>query len=167
MPLEGFEIKWYTATFSYAMLSVHTITKNTEAVVVASKEFGLEVNADITQYMVMSRDKDAGRSHSIKTDNSSFERAEELRYFGTTLTDKNYIQKEIKSSLKSWNASYHSVQNLLSSSLLSKIINYKIYRTIILPVVLYGCETWSLTLSEEHRLKVILSEPSPLYSIHS
>jgi len=104
--------------------------------------------------MVMSRDKDAGRSHSIKTDNSSFERGEELRYFGTTLTDKNSIQKEIKSRLKSWNASYHSVQNLLSSSLVSKIINYKIYRTIILPVVLYGCETWSLTLSEEHRLKV-------------
>jgi len=167
MPLEGFEIKWYTPAFSYAMLSVHAITKNTEALVAASKEFGLEVNADITQYMVMSLDQDAGRSHSIKIDNSSFGRAEEFGYFGATLTYKISMQKEIKSRWKSWNASYHSVLNLLSSSLLSKIINYKIYRTIILPVVLYGCETWSLTLSEEHRLKVILSEPSPLYSIHS
>jgi len=53
------------------------------------------------------------------------------------------------------NACYHSVQNLLSSSLLSKNIKIKIYRTIILPVVLYGCETWSLTLREETRLRVL------------
>ena len=56
--------------------------------------------------------------------------------------------------LKSGNACYHSVQNLLSSSLLSKNLKIKIYRTIILPVVLYGCETWSLTLREERRLRV-------------
>jgi len=135
------------------MLSLHAITKNTEAVVVVSKEFGLEVNADITQYMVMSRDQKAGRSHSIKTDNSSLERAEDFKYLGATLTNKNSIQKEIKSRLKSWNACYHSVQNLFSSNLVSKIIKYEIYRTIILPVVLYGCETWSLTLNKEHRLK--------------
>ena len=51
-------------------------------------------------------------------------------------------------------ACYHSVQNLLSSSLLSKNVKIKIYRTIILPVVLYGCETWSLTLREECRIRV-------------
>ena len=56
--------------------------------------------------------------------------------------------------LKLGNACYHSVQNLLSSSLLSKNLKIKIYRTIILPVVFYGCETWSLTLREEHRLRV-------------
>jgi hypothetical protein len=55
-PLEGFEIKWFTPAFSYAMLNLHTITKNAEAVVVVIKEFGPEVNADRTQYMVMSRD---------------------------------------------------------------------------------------------------------------
>ena len=69
----------------------------------------------------------------------------------TPLTNQNSLQEEIKSRLKSGNACYHSVQNLLSSSLLSK--NLKI-KTIILPVVLYGCETWSLTLREEHRLRV-------------
>ena len=53
-----------------------------------------------------------------------------------------------------YNFCYHSVQNLLSSSLLTKNLKIKIYRTIILPVVLYGCETWSLTLREEHRLRV-------------
>jgi len=61
---------------------------------------------------------------------------------------------EIKSRLKSGNACCHSVQNLLSSSLLTKNINIKIYRDIILPVVLYGCETWSLTFREERRLRV-------------
>jgi hypothetical protein len=49
---------------------------------------------------------------------------------------------------------YHSVQNILSFSLLSKNIKIRIYKTIILPVVLYGCETWFLTLREEHRLRV-------------
>jgi hypothetical protein len=60
----------------------------------------------------------------------------------------------IKSRLNSGNACYHSVQSLLSSHLLSRNLRVKIYKTIILPVVLYGCETWSLTLIEEHRLRV-------------
>jgi len=72
----------------------------------------------------------------------------------TTLTNQNTIQEEIKSRLKSGNACYHLVQNLLSSSLLSKNLKTRIYRTIIRPVVLYGCEAWSLTLREEHRLRV-------------
>ena len=120
---------------------VLTIKKNAEASVVASKETGLEVNADKTKYMVMSRDQDAGRSHSRKTDSSFFGRVEEFKYLGTTLTNQNSIQEEIKSGLKLGNACYHSVQKLLSSSLLSKNLKIKIYRTIILPVVLYGCET--------------------------
>ena len=67
---------------------------------------------------------------------------------------QNSIQEEIKSRLKLRNACYYSVQNHLSSRLLSKNLKIKIYRTIILPVVLYGCETWSLTLREERRLRV-------------
>ena len=91
--------------------------------------------------MVMSGDQNAGRSHSITTDSSSFARVEEFRYLGKTLTNKNSIQAEIKSRLKSGNACYLSVQNGLSSSWLSKILKTKIYRAIILPIVLYGCET--------------------------
>ena len=102
----------------------------------------------------MSRDRNAGRGNSAKIDNSSIERVEEFKYLGTTLMDQNSIQEEIKSRLKLRNACYHSVQNLLSSKLLSKNLKITIYRTIILPLVLYGCETWSLTLREEHRLKV-------------
>jgi hypothetical protein len=74
---------------------------------------------------------------------SSSERVEEFKYLGTTLTNQNSIQEEIKSRLKLGNAFYYSVQNILSSSLLSKNLKVKIYRTTILPVVLYGCETWS------------------------
>jgi len=73
---------------------------------------------------------------------------------GTTLTNQNPIPEEIKSRLRSGNICYHSVQNLLSSRLLSKNLKIKIYRTIILPVVLYGCETWSLTLWEERKLRL-------------
>jgi hypothetical protein len=57
--------------------------------------------------------------------------------------------------LNSGNDCYHSVQNLLSSRLLSKNIYIRIYKSIILPVVPYGCETWSLTLNEEHRVRVL------------
>jgi hypothetical protein len=77
-----------------------------------------------------------------------------FKYLGTTLTNKNDIHDEIKSRLNSGNACYYSVQNLLSSCLISKNLKIKMYRTVILPVVLYGCETWSLTLREECRLRV-------------
>jgi hypothetical protein len=73
---------------------------------------------------------------------------------GTTQTNQNDIHDEIKSRLNSGNACYHSVQNILSSHLISKNLKIKIYRTVILPVVLYGCKIWSLTLREEHRLRV-------------
>ena len=90
----------------------------------------------------------------MKIDNSSIERVEEFKYLGTTLTDQDSIQEEIKSRLKLGNACCYSVQNLLSSRLLFKNLKIKIYRTIILPVVLHGCKTWSLILREERRLRV-------------
>ena len=77
-----------------------------------------------------------------------------VHYLGATLKNQNSIQEIIKCSLNSGNALYLSVQNVLSSSLLSKNINVKTYRNMILPVVLYGFETRSLILMEEHRLRV-------------
>jgi hypothetical protein len=77
-----------------------------------------------------------------------------FKYLGTTLTNQNDIHDEIKSRLNSGNTCYYSVQNILSYRLIPKNINIKIYKTVILPVVSYGCETWSLTLREEHGLRV-------------
>jgi hypothetical protein len=64
------------------------------------------------------------------------------------------MHKEIKNRVNSGNARYHSVQSLLSSRLPSRNVKVKIYKTLIVPVILYGYETWSLTLREEHRLRV-------------
>ena len=86
----------------------------------ATKEIGLELNADKIKYVIMSRDQNAGQSYSMKTDNSSIERMEEFKYLGTRLTNQNSIQEEIKNRLKLGNACYYSVQNLLPSSLLPK-----------------------------------------------
>jgi len=77
----------------------------------------------------MSRDQNAGQNQNINIDSKSFETVEQFWYLGTTLTNQNSIQEEIKSNLKSGNAWYHLVQNILH-------------------IVLYGCETLSLTLRE-------------------
>jgi len=100
-------------------------------------------------YMVMSQDQNAERN---QIDKSSFERVEEFKYLGTILTNHNFVQEDIKSRLKSG-----QVQNILSSSLLSKNLKIKIYKIIFLSAVTYGHETWSLTLREERRLRLFKS----------
>jgi hypothetical protein len=96
--------------------------------------------------------QNVGQNRDIKIANRSFENVSQFKYLGTKVTNQNVIQEAIKRRLNSGNVCYHSVQNLLSSRLLSQNLTIRIYKTIILPVVLYGCETWSLTLREEHRL---------------
>jgi hypothetical protein len=80
--------------------SVHTVEKNTETVRVASKDIGLEGIVVKTKYMIISRDQNAGQSNSMKSNNRSFEKVEEFKYLGTTLTNQNPIQEEIKSRIK-------------------------------------------------------------------
>ena len=116
--------------------SVLTIKENAEVLVVDSKETGLEVNADKTKYMVISRDQNAGRSHNIKIYNNSLKCVEEFKYWETTY--QNFIQEGIKNRLKSGNACCNLVRNILSSGLLSKSLMIKIFSTIIMLAVLNG-----------------------------
>jgi hypothetical protein len=104
--------------------------------------------------MLLSCHQNAGQNWDIKIANILFKNVPQFRYLGTTVTNQNLIQEEIMRRLSSGIACYHSVQNLLSSHLLLKNVKMRIYKTIILPVVLYGCKTSSLTLREEHRLRV-------------
>jgi sorting nexin-29 len=133
--------------------NIDTIKKNTEALLQASKKVRLEVNPRKTKYMLMSRSQKIGQKYSIKIANRSFDVMAKFKYLGT-LTDKNCMQEEINRRLNSGNVFYHSVQSLLSSRLLSRNVKVKIYKIIILPAVSYGCETWSLTLRKQHRLRV-------------
>jgi hypothetical protein len=142
-------------TLIYWEKNINIIKKNTEALLDASKEIGLEVNSEKTKYMFMSHHQTAGQSDCIRVANKSFENVAKFKYLGATLTDRNCIHEEIRSRLNSGNACFHAAQNLLSSCLLSRNVKIKIYKTIILPVVLYGCETWSITLREEHRFRVL------------
>jgi hypothetical protein len=106
--------------------NIDTIKKNTEALLDASKEIGLEVNSEKTKYMLMSRSQKTGQKYSIKIENRSFEGVAKFKYLRTTLTDQNHLHEEIKSRLNSGNACYHSVQSLLSSRLLSRNLEVKI-----------------------------------------
>jgi hypothetical protein len=130
--------------------SINTIKENTETLLEASRNIGLEINAEKTKYMIMSRHLNSGQNQNIRIADESFEKVATFKYLGTTLTNHNDIHDEIKSRLNSGNTCYYSVQNLLSSRLILKNLKIKIYKTVILPVVLYGCETWSLTLGEDH-----------------
>jgi hypothetical protein len=130
--------------------NIDTMKKNTESLIDTSKD------AEITKCM-LSHHQNVGQNHDKKIANRSFDNVAQFKYLGTTATNRNLIQEEIKRRLNSGNACYHSVQNLLSSCLPSKNIEIRMYKTIItrFPSILYDCETRSLVLREEHRLRVL------------
>jgi hypothetical protein len=133
---------------------VNTIKENKETLLGASRDVGLEINAEKTKYMIMSTHQNSGQNQNVSTVNEAFENVTKFKYLGTTLTNQNDIHDEIKSRLNLENACYHSsIQNIFLPTSYKKL-NIKIYITVILSVVLHGYETWSLILREEHTLRV-------------
>ena len=94
------------------------------------------------------------QNQNIIIQNLLYENVEKFKYLDATITNTNDIPEEIKREINMGNANYYSLGKMLSSRLLPKKLKVNTYRTIVLPVVLYGCETWSLTLREEHRLRI-------------
>jgi hypothetical protein len=130
--------------------SVNTMKENTETLLGASRDVGLEINAEKTKCMIMSCYPNSGQNQNIRIGNELFENVAKFKYLGTTLTNQNVIHYETKNRLNLGNVCYYSVQNLFVFPSRIKNLKIKIYKTVILPVVLYG----SLTLVEEHRLRV-------------
>jgi hypothetical protein len=112
---------------------------------------GTEIKWDtpLSCLCTLSRHQNAGQNHNIKRANKSSEIvASKIKYLGTKVTDQNLIHKEIKRRLNPGNASHRSVPKLKSSHLHSKNKKFKMHKTIILPVILYECETWFVTLRD-------------------
>jgi hypothetical protein len=103
--------------------------------------------------VLMSLRQDAGQTHNIRTANRHFENMSKFIYLVTTARNQNFVHEEIQSRLNSGTDCYHSLQNLLSSRLLSKNVKIEIQKTTILPTILNVCETCFLTLRKEHRLR--------------
>jgi MarR-like DNA-binding transcriptional regulator SgrR of sgrS sRNA len=104
-------------------------SRNTDTLAEASKRVGIEVNIEKIKYMLVSCDQNADQNRDIKVGNRAFENLSQFKYLGTIVTNQNLIQEEINRRLNSANACYHSIQNLLSSRLLSKNVNVRIYKT--------------------------------------
>ena len=107
--------------------------------------------------MITSRHQNVIENQKIVIGNLLFENVEQFRYLGVTVTNTNKIHK-IKLRINMGNVYHYSLEKILSSRLLSKKLKVNTYKIIILLVVLYGCETWSLVLREEHRIKVFKNE---------
>ena len=108
----------------------------------------------MTKYMITCRQQNIIQNQNIVIGNLSFEKEKKFRYLGITVTNTNAIHEEIKRGMNMGKACCNSLEKILSSHLLSKKLKVNTYKTIILPVVLYGCETWSFIFREEHRLRV-------------
>ena len=120
----------------------------------AHKDIGLAVNTGKTNYMETGRHRGIIANEHVRICSIFYEKVETFTYLDSLVTNQSYIQDDIKYRLKAGNSCYYSVQPFLSSRLHSTNLKIKIYKTIILLDMLYGPETWSLTLREEYTLRI-------------
>jgi hypothetical protein len=131
----GRKLNWRPQPLAYAddvnLLgdNINAIKQNTETLNAASKEVDLQVKIEKTKCMLLSCHQNARKNHDIKIGNRCFDNVAQFRYLGTTITDKTLIHEEIKRRLNSGNACYSSIQNLLSSRLLSRNIKIRTHKT--------------------------------------
>jgi hypothetical protein len=118
----------------------------------ASQKMGLMINYDETKYMGTTCKPN--KEKYIRINNSDIERVNQFKYLGSFITNNNKISSEISHRINMGNTCYYGLRNILRSKLLKEDIKFKIYKTLIRPVVLYGCESWTLTTKEEERLKI-------------
>ncbi|KAJ4451064.1 hypothetical protein ANN_02501 [Periplaneta americana] len=151
-----------------------TIRENTEILLEASKAIGLEVNPEKTKYMIMSRDQNIVRNGNIKIGNLSFEEVEKFKYLGATVTNINDTRDEIKRRINMGNACYYLVEKLYHLSLLSKNLKVRIYKTVILPVVVTKAHIVNSTVSDyssptfQRNMFAFSSDGKPpLYEVYS
>ena len=111
------------------------------ASLVPSKEAGQEVSAVQVKYMLMFREQNSGQNHKIEIGNKSFEKLAKFKYFGTTITNRNCRHGE---HIKLWECLLPFSPESFIFQFGIKSVEIKTYKTIIFPIVVYGCETWSL-----------------------
>jgi hypothetical protein len=113
----------------------------------SQKKMGLKINYDKTKYMETTCKPN--KEKYIRINNSDIERINKFKYLGSIITNNNNISSEISHRINTGNTGYYGLRNILRSRLLKKDTKCKIYKTLIRPVVLYGCESWTLTKKEE------------------
>ena len=128
--------------------------RNADVLLNACTDIGLAVNTGKIKYMKIVRHRGMIPNEHIKIGSNSFAKLKTFKYLGSLLTNQNSILEEIKCKLNAGNSCYYSVQTLLFSQLFSKNLKIKINKTVILPLLLYGCEKFSLVLRGEFRLRV-------------
>ena len=130
-----------------------TLINNAKILLDKTKELGLQINVEKTKYMVTDRIQNIHNNGNLVVCDKIFERVSNFKYLGSILNQTNEIREELKRRINLGNACFYSVKKLLGSRILSRRLKIRIYRTIILPVVLYGSEAWSLTLQDEKRFR--------------
>lgn len=115
---------------------------------------GLAINFEKTKFLYMSRSNTDRNMTNIMIDNKKIEEVESFKYLGATVTNLNMMEKEITVRIASANKSYYSLMPLMKRKSITRYTKIRLYNTVIRPVVLYACETWSLTKKQQQRILV-------------